>query len=312
MVKFCGDAVMIMWAVPIDATETVKSAVVTMSALCALQLLEECGVYKKYIEYTDSHLIRSKSLGARAKTSINPRTFTPVAEVNNSNDSPPPTSTTPTTPLRTDTVELSLHCGIACGEVHCMVLGDTQRREFLLSGPVLQYMGEAEALAQAGQVCMHSAAYQRIQHILHAEPVGRPAAIPPGETTALPEGHMPSASVNDTVAAPTTAVVVDGAASIVAIEKSHVGASDESAEVFLLTGRLSDRLYQRRTQPSRSSASSTTATADPSALRLDSCSLGTTPPLTSFISTELHSTEGVSTNTALYLASLAQDAFHLR
>lgn len=52
-------------------------------------------------------------------------------------------------------VELALHCGISCGTTHCMILGDAERYEYLLSGEAISYAGKAEGCANSGEVCIH-------------------------------------------------------------------------------------------------------------------------------------------------------------
>lgn len=153
VVKFCGDAVLIMWAVPLSASAEVKAAAVLMSAVCALQLLEECGDYR-----------RSRGAGSTGLSGHhNSRS--------NAGSSGADRKAHSLSPPKFETIELSLHCGISCGEVNCMTLGDTQRLEFLLSGDVIHQMGGAEGCAKVGEVCLHPAAFAMIQDTLHAEAV---------------------------------------------------------------------------------------------------------------------------------------------
>eukprot|EP01032_Pedospumella_encystans_P018674 gene18674-21250_t len=191
VIKFCGDAVMIMWAVPLTASEEVKSAAVLMSAVCALQMLEECGEYRRsrresctnpsaYANNTSATTpTRHRLSVSRAVTQAS---MLSVALAGTSGSSPvkniSPHRASLTTPMSptNGTVELSLHCGISCGTVHCMTLGDSQRLEFLLSGEVISQMGAAEACAKAGEVCLHPAAYERIRNKLGGDAVFPPAA----------------------------------------------------------------------------------------------------------------------------------------
>lgn len=47
VIKFCGDAVMIMWPVPSTATLGVKAATAYLAASCAMKLISDCGTYSK-------------------------------------------------------------------------------------------------------------------------------------------------------------------------------------------------------------------------------------------------------------------------
>jgi class 3 adenylate cyclase len=47
VIKFCGDAVMIMWPVPSTATPGVKAATAYLAASCAMKLISDCGTYSK-------------------------------------------------------------------------------------------------------------------------------------------------------------------------------------------------------------------------------------------------------------------------
>lgn len=51
-------------------------------------------------------------------------------------------------------VSLRLHCGVGCGPIHCMCLGEDDRYEFLVSGDPLLQAGRAESNAAAGEVCL--------------------------------------------------------------------------------------------------------------------------------------------------------------
>jgi class 3 adenylate cyclase len=116
--KFCGDAVMIMWPVAREADQDLKAAAVEMASICALQLLADCGKY-------------DRGEGVHA-------------------------------------VSLRLHCGIGCGDVHCMCLGDQQRWEFLISGDAIHQVGRAEPEAGVGEVCLSPEAYAFVQHMLES------------------------------------------------------------------------------------------------------------------------------------------------
>jgi class 3 adenylate cyclase len=47
VIKFCGDAVMIMWPVPSTATHGEKGATAYLAASCAMKLISDCGTYSK-------------------------------------------------------------------------------------------------------------------------------------------------------------------------------------------------------------------------------------------------------------------------
>ena len=47
-------------------------------------------------------------------------------------------------------VELRLHCGVACGQIHCMCVGEADRWEYIISGAPLKQVGEAESEAGTG------------------------------------------------------------------------------------------------------------------------------------------------------------------
>lgn len=115
-IKFCGDAVMIMWSVEKSAEEDVKTASVIMASICALQMLQDCGKY-------------DRGEGSHA-------------------------------------VSLRLHCGIGCGEVHCMCVGEGSRWEFLISGDPIRQVGLAEPEAGIGEVCLSPEANDYIRHRL--------------------------------------------------------------------------------------------------------------------------------------------------
>jgi class 3 adenylate cyclase len=121
VIKFCGDAVIVMWPIDADADDNMKRAAIKMSIVCALDLLASCGTYEKKMN--------SSSV----------------------------------------TVSLRLHCGISCGSIHCMCLGDEDRWEFLISGPALKEVGAAEAEAKLGEVCITGPSYRRVENIFEAE-----------------------------------------------------------------------------------------------------------------------------------------------
>jgi hypothetical protein len=64
---------------------------------------------------------------------------------------------------------LSLHYGIACGDVHCLLVGEDRRFEFLISGNVIYEVGEALVLALTGDVVLANSAYELIKDYLCAE-----------------------------------------------------------------------------------------------------------------------------------------------
>ena len=47
VIKFLGDAVLIIWPVDKNVSEDVQSAATLMACLCALQLLKDCGTYDR-------------------------------------------------------------------------------------------------------------------------------------------------------------------------------------------------------------------------------------------------------------------------
>lgn len=135
MIKFCGDAVLIMWPVPLHSNMGTKGAAALLATLCALHLLEECGHYK------------SQRSGGEIPTG-------------KGQDSE-------------QCVELSLHCGVASGPAHCMILGGRGRCEYIVTGSIITAMGEAESCASSGQVCLHYSSYGWIANKLHGEIVGK-------------------------------------------------------------------------------------------------------------------------------------------
>lgn len=66
-------------------------------------------------------------------------------------------------------VSLRLHCGMSVGTVYCMSLGDSQRMEFLISGPVLSEVGLAESEAETGELCLNGTAYTLVASDYNAE-----------------------------------------------------------------------------------------------------------------------------------------------
>jgi class 3 adenylate cyclase len=47
VIKFCGDAVIILWPINDDASETLKSKCIQLASVCALHLLADCGEYDR-------------------------------------------------------------------------------------------------------------------------------------------------------------------------------------------------------------------------------------------------------------------------
>lgn len=66
------------------------------------------------------------------------------------------------------TVSLRLHCGVGCGKIHCMWLGDNDRWEFLISGDALQQVGAAESDAGVGELCVSAEAFVFVSSIYPA------------------------------------------------------------------------------------------------------------------------------------------------
>lgn len=54
----------------------------------------------------------------------------------------------------TDEISLTLHGGLAVGNVYAFDVGNSQRREFLIGGSVLSEIGDMEAEAESGQLVM--------------------------------------------------------------------------------------------------------------------------------------------------------------
>ena len=127
IIKFCGDALIIMWPFSPDVDEGGKRAGAIFACLCALQLLSECDNYIRQVPGSDT------------------------------------------------VVRLRLHCGISCGIVHCMYLGELQRWEFVVSGAPIKEIGAALSAAEAGSVCITSNVHELIDNILVSLPV--PKAI---------------------------------------------------------------------------------------------------------------------------------------
>ena len=46
VIKFCGDAIIVLWPVSETADDNVKSAAIKLSMMCALDLLDRCGMYR--------------------------------------------------------------------------------------------------------------------------------------------------------------------------------------------------------------------------------------------------------------------------
>lgn len=54
IIKFCGDALIIMWPFPPDVAEGGKQAGAVFASLCALQLLSECDSYVRVVPGSDT------------------------------------------------------------------------------------------------------------------------------------------------------------------------------------------------------------------------------------------------------------------
>jgi class 3 adenylate cyclase len=286
VIKFCGDAVLIMWAVPLEAAEDTKSAAALMSAVCALQLLEECGEYRKAISGAANSRSTGTGSGAgpgtsrlglagrnRASTALTVDPEVPAILLPGVPPSPSSAQGPPTSPPTDDSfvVQLSLHCGIACGAVHCMTLGTAQRMEFLLSGPVLHQMGAAETCAKSGQVCVHRSAYLRIRDRLEATPVepehscaAVPAAAPVSRDGAV-KNPSAGSSVADQVADAMRSATSMNDETAAALSEAYNGSAAPHtadppapaaavAEVYLLTGSLAPSFLASRTRHNREHA----------------------------------------------------------
>ena len=118
VIKFLGDAVLILWPVGKDASEEVQAAATTMACLCALQLLKDCGNYDR-------------------------------GEGENK-------------------VELRLHCGVVCGHIHTMCVGEGDRWEYIVSGEPLKAVGDAESEAKTGECCLSAEAYEKVSEHFEA------------------------------------------------------------------------------------------------------------------------------------------------
>jgi class 3 adenylate cyclase/uncharacterized protein (UPF0248 family) len=219
VVKFCGDAILIMWSTNVNASASNKKAVTMKASLCALHLIDECGSYRKIIHssknknilasstannggilhsisnlFTESLVSpssrcaspknnprtsilgrrRSSNTGAAALQHLRPSVVggvshsitVPNLQASSKNDHS-------YQPQDVFEIELSLHCGVACGKVNCMIIGDpSARHEFFLSGNVLKDLSLAESSSKVNQVCIHSSCYYYLKKYFMLKLIG--------------------------------------------------------------------------------------------------------------------------------------------
>lgn len=271
VVKFCGDAVIVVW--PLDkefgkadvsesshatqgnATDTsddmaaggspmatTRASLVLLASLCALEMIQECGEYIIPLPRTVP-LKHSSSCYSTPNPSENincgPSSFTdvpnrPPSSPSDSYSNYPGARTSfgrfvegikkdfeglasphgsgqsfskavkgeplaqtacpnidGVEPSVSSSICLSLHCGIAVGLVHCMCLGVDSRFEYLISGQVVDYVGEAASLAKRSQVCVHGDAMSLVADCLESTSLAdETAGVPPHADS--PSTHMPS------------------------------------------------------------------------------------------------------------------------
>jgi hypothetical protein len=307
VVKFCGDAILIMWSTNVNANASNKKAVTMKAALCALHLIDECGAYRKIIHssknknnfasstanngdilhsisnlFTESLISpssrcaspknnsrssflgrrRSSTAGAAAVQHQRPSVIgnishsitVPNIQASSKNDHT-------YQPQDMFEIELSLHCGVACGKVNCMIIGDpSSRHEFFLSGNVLKDLSLAESSSKVNQVCIHSSCFYYLKKYFLLKRVGSEEIpfVAPSKSdqthqsalTTLMEGRTGA----DDVHSFHLSAISDGkpdmseeekkktnmeAAKQILLEESEEG-DNQSDEVFLFTGLFSE------------------------------------------------------------------------
>lgn len=252
VLKFCGDAVLIMWSAPLAAHSAERRRLSLTAALCGLQLLEDCGHYRKILTSAGRQAGRTRAEGVVPSLA---RLFTdsdgpPSPRPSQQHQRPQPSGleAAPTVdevaaedgPLE---IELSLHCGLASGSAHCLVLGDDQRREFLLAGDVLAHLSAAASRAQAHELVAHASAAHYLRKYFTlvrrsggtSSPTCSPAQCS-GEENAVHSFRRCTSSEDET----------DHEADPL-LPQAEEENEEEEEEVFLLDGRLS-AAFQRHLQ----------------------------------------------------------------
>lgn len=115
VLKFLGDAMMVAWPVPLDASHEARVHAVREASTCAAQVMSRRGHYRAPLAPWPSEI---EKLSSEA-------------------------------PLE---VELTLHCGLVCGHGYLFDVGDSRRREVLIGGSLVAELGETESEAQSGEV----------------------------------------------------------------------------------------------------------------------------------------------------------------
>lgn len=165
VLKFCGDAMIIMWHTTDKQAES-RDICVLKAALCGLQLIESCGKYQKPWPENGSVAEFGNSL-----------LYTQASGISSS------ATHTNTECHHCDAINLSLHCGLAAGPAHCMILGNDRHREFIVSGPLVEVMGKAEELADINEICVCSECKAVLEEYFYLDEVVD--AISPGRFSRL-------------------------------------------------------------------------------------------------------------------------------
>jgi class 3 adenylate cyclase len=126
VVKFCGDALMIIWPVDKTACAEVQAITVQMAAGCGLHLLHDSAAWNND---SASSATSGQAPHGRAKESET----------------------------------LGLHCGVASGLLHGMCVGEGERWEFLVSGEVINHVGVACGEAKNGELFLHKGAFALVE-----------------------------------------------------------------------------------------------------------------------------------------------------
>lgn len=161
----------------IEDRKVAKAATAFCAALCALELIVECGEYLVHIDSIS---------GGGGESCVNGEDEVEKRSAEGWS--------------ATDTCKLSLHCGIASGVIHCLCLGGCEggtdktfstgdpelksdpttigadaessaRWEYLLSGRVLKEVGVALDYAASGEVCLSPAANALVCECFESCPV---------------------------------------------------------------------------------------------------------------------------------------------
>jgi hypothetical protein len=62
--------------------------------------------------------------------------------------------------------DIKIHCGISCGLMHMMFVGEVERWEYLVSGPLIRAAGVAESEAEKEEVCLTPEAFELVKHLI--------------------------------------------------------------------------------------------------------------------------------------------------